>query len=64
MACNRFPDAAYLPTEELRARASKTDGGLSNWHLWTREQLIAFFRNRPHLDQPVRIETELTERYT
>jgi hypothetical protein len=35
-----------LPTEQLRALATKTDGGHASWSQWTREMLLAFFRNR------------------
>lgn len=37
---------ADLPTEELRARAVKTDGGRCEWHRFDRAMLLAFFHNR------------------
>lgn len=49
-----FTDDDYLPTEQLRSIASATDGGRSNWKDWSREMLIAFFRNRPEMAQPVK----------
>lgn len=33
-------------TEELRAMAKKTDGGRCDWDSFTREMLLAFFRNQ------------------
>jgi len=37
---------ADLSTDELLARAIKTDGGRCAWHLWDRAMLLAFFHNR------------------
>lgn len=50
---------AELPTEDLRAMASKSDGGRASWSLWTRDMLLAFFHNRygTHLPKPKDMQT-------
>lgn len=35
-----------LPTEQLRAMATKTDGGRCDWQKFDRAMLLAFFHNR------------------